>query len=59
MSAIARAAAVIGVGASILGVGLTGSTSAATSSLPTLKLALDGRTVAVSGPLQSGAVNVV
>lgn len=59
MSAISRAAAIAGVGASLLGVSLTASTSAASPGLPTLKLALNGRAVAVSGPLQSGAVNVV
>ncbi len=59
MSAIARAAAILGTVASIVGVGITSASSAANSGLPTLTLALNGRSVALSGPLQSGAVNVV
>ena len=59
MSAIARAAAILGTIASIVGVGITSASSAASSGLPTLTLALNGRSVALSGPLQSGAVNVV
>lgn len=57
--AIARAATIFGVGASILAAGMTGTTSAVTPSLPTLTLALNGRSVAVGGQLQSGAVNIV
>ena len=59
MSAIARAAAILGASASILCVGIASASSAAKPRLPTLTLALNGRTVLVSGPLQSGAVNVV
>ena len=59
MSALARAAAILGASASILGVGITSASSAAKPGLPTLTLALNGRSVAVGGPLQSGAVNVV
>ena len=59
MSAIARAAAILGASASILGVGITSVSSAASSGLPTLALALNGRSVTVGGALQSGAVNVV
>ncbi len=59
MRATARAAAVLGTVASIVAVGITSVSSAASSGLPTLRLALNGQSVAVSGPLQSGAVNVV
>jgi hypothetical protein len=59
MSAIARAVAILGVSASIVGVGITSASSAANPRLPTLTLALNGRSVTVGGPLQSGAVNVV
>ena len=59
MRAISRAAAILGAGASILAVGVTSATSAISSDLPTLRLALNGRSVMVSGPLQSGAMNVV
>ncbi len=52
------AAAVAGLAAALLGGGVAVAGTAATS-LPTLTLALNGRSVAVSGPLQSGAVNVV
>jgi hypothetical protein len=59
MSAIARAAAILGAGASILGVGITSASSAPNPRLPTLRLALNGRSIGVSGALRSGAVNVV
>jgi hypothetical protein len=59
MSAITRAAAILAAGASILAVGVTSATSALSSGLPTLRLALNGRSIDVSGPLLSGAVNVV
>ena len=59
MNPIRRAVAILGAVASILTVGVTSATSAASSGLPTLKLALNGRSVLVSGALQSGAVNVV
>lgn len=59
MSAVARAAAVLVASASILGVGIASASSAAEPELPTLTLALNGTSVVVSGPLQSGAVNVV
>jgi hypothetical protein len=59
MSAITRTAAILAAGASILAVGVTSATSAVGSGLPTLRLALNGRSIGVSGPLQSGAVNVV
>jgi hypothetical protein len=59
MSAMARAAAILGAGVSILAVGVTSATGAVGSGLPTLRLTLNGRSVDVSGPLGSGAVNVV
>lgn len=59
MSAIARAAAILVASASILGVGIASASSATEPELPTLTLALNGTSVVVSGPLQSGAVNVV
>jgi hypothetical protein len=59
MNAIAKAAAILGASASILGVGIASASSATKPELPTLTLALNGRSVVVSGPLQSGAVNVV
>ena len=59
MRATTRAAAILAAGASILAVGVTSATSAIGSGLPTLRLALNGRSVMVSGPLQSGAMNVV
>jgi hypothetical protein len=59
MSAMARAAAILGAGVSILAVGVTSATGAVGSGLPTLRLTLNGRAVDVSGPLGSGAVNVV
>jgi hypothetical protein len=59
MSAMARATAIVGAVASILGVGITSASSAAQPGLPTLTLALNGRSVTVGGPLQSGAVSVV
>lgn len=59
MSAMARAIAILGAGASILGVGITSARGAAEPGLPTLTLALNGRSVTVGGQLQSGAVNVV
>jgi hypothetical protein len=59
MSAIARAAAILGASASILGVGIASASTATKPGLPTLTLALNGRSVVVSGPPQSGAVTVV
>jgi hypothetical protein len=59
MRAIARAVAIVGASTALLALGVTTATSAPGSSLPTLRLALNGRSVIVSGPLQSGAVNVV
>jgi hypothetical protein len=59
MNPIGRAVAILGAIASIVGVGVTSVSSAASSGLPTLTLALNGRSVAVSGALESGAVNVV
>jgi hypothetical protein len=50
---------ILGAVALIVGVATTSVSSAASSGLPTLRLALDGRSVRVSGALQSGAVNVV
>jgi hypothetical protein len=49
----------ISVGASILAIGGIATTIAARPSIPTLTLALNGRSVAVSGQVQSGAVNIV
>ena len=59
MNPIGRAVAILGAVASIFAVGITSVSSAASSGLPTLTLTLNGRSVAVSGALQSGAVNVV
>ena len=59
MRVIGRAAVILGAVASIVGVGITSTTSAASSGLPTLTLTLNGRSIGVSGALQSGAVNVV
>ena len=59
MTSIATAAAVASVGASILVGGVTAAANPATSGLPTLTLALNGHSVTVGGPLQSGAANVV
>jgi hypothetical protein len=59
MTVIGRAVAILGAVASIVGVGTTSVSSAAGSGLPTLSLTLNGRSVRVSGALQSGAVNVV
>ncbi len=59
MSTFARAVALVAAGASTLAVGASTATSAASPGLPTLTLALNGRSVAVGGPLQSGAVKVV
>lgn len=59
MSAMTRAAAILCAAASILGVGVASASSANKPALPTLTLALNGKSVGVSGPLQSGAVNVV
>jgi hypothetical protein len=52
MNALASAGAILAATASILGAGMTSATRAASSGLPTLKLALNGRSIAVSGPLQ-------
>jgi hypothetical protein len=59
MNPIGRAVAILGAAAAILGVGMTSASSAASSGLPTLTLHLNGRSVGVSGALQSGAVIVV
>ena len=59
MNPIGRAIAILGAIALLVGVAVTSVSSAASSGLPTLTLALNGRSVAVSGALQSGAVNVV
>ncbi|MFZ0975156.1 MAG: hypothetical protein WAN22_23215 [Solirubrobacteraceae bacterium] len=59
MNPIGRAVAILGAVASIVAVGITSVSSAASSGLPTLTLTLNGRSVAVSGALQSGAMNVV
>jgi len=59
MKAVGRAAVILGAFVSILGVGIASTTSAASSGLPTLTLALNGRSIDVSGALQSGAVNVI
>jgi hypothetical protein len=59
MSPTGRAVAILGALASILAVGMTSVSSAASSGLPTITLTLNGRSVVVSGALQSGAVNVV
>jgi hypothetical protein len=58
-SAIARAAIIVGVGASVLAAVMSAITGAASPGLPTLRLALDGRSVAVGGQFQSGAVDIV
>jgi hypothetical protein len=50
---------ILGAVALIVGVATTSVSSAASSGLPTLRLALNGRSVRVGGALQSGAVNVV
>jgi hypothetical protein len=59
LSPICRAIAILGAVGSIVGVGITSVSSATSSSLPTLTLTLNGRSVGVSGAPQSGAVNVV
>ncbi len=59
MNPIGRAIAILGAIGLLVGVAVTSVSSAASSGLPTLTLALNGRSVAVSGALQSGAVNVV
>lgn len=56
---IARAASFAAGVASMLAIAMTAITSAAKPALPTLTLALNGRSVAVGGQLQSGAVNIV
>lgn len=53
---LAAAATVLGV---LVAGGLTAAASSAASGLPTLTLALNGKSVTVGGMLQSGAVNVV
>jgi hypothetical protein len=59
MRLAATAAAILGGAVSILAIAATTATSVTSPGLPTLTLALNGRSIAVSGPLQSGAVNVV
>jgi hypothetical protein len=56
---LAAAATVAAAVAMILTITITAVTSAASPSVPTLTLALNGRSVIVGGQLQSGAVNVV
>lgn len=57
---VSHAATAAVVGAGLFGVagGLTAAASSAASSLPTLTLALNGKTVVVGGSTVSGAVNV-
>jgi len=59
MNPIARTAAILAVVASIVGAGITSVSNATGLGLPTLTLTLNGRSIAVNGSLQSGAVNVV
>jgi hypothetical protein len=59
MSVMAKGLAILGASASIVGAGIASASSGPSSRLPTLRLALNGRSVAVSGALQSGALNVV
>jgi len=59
MSPTRRAVAILGTVASILALGVTSVSSAASAGLPTLTLTLNGRSVGVSGALQSGGVNIV
>ena len=56
IASLAATATVLGV---LAAGGVTAAASSAASGLPTLTLALNGKSVTVSGTLQSGAVNVV
>jgi hypothetical protein len=56
IASLAATATVLGV---LLAGGLAAAASSAASGLPTLTLALNGKSVTVGGTLQSGAVNVV
>ncbi|MDQ6817087.1 MAG: hypothetical protein M3018_06730 [Actinomycetota bacterium] len=58
-SHVAAAGAVAVVAVSVLAGGVATATTAASSSLPTLTLALNGKSVTVGGRTVSGAVNVV
>jgi hypothetical protein len=55
---LAATAAVVGAGVFAVAGGLTAAASSAASGLPTLTLALNGKTVVVGGSTVSGAVNV-
>lgn len=59
VSSIAKAATVASLALACLAGGVAVGAGPATSGLPTLTLALNGHSVTVGGPLQSGAVNVV
>ena len=59
MNPVTRAVAILSAVASIVGAVVAPASSAAGSGLPTLTLTLNGKSVGVSGPLQSGAVNVI
>lgn len=59
VSPIAKAATIVGVGASILAIGMIATAGAASPILPTLTLSLNGRAVLVGGQFQAGAVDVV
>ncbi|HEY1594059.1 MAG TPA: hypothetical protein VGF74_01585 [Thermoleophilaceae bacterium] len=59
IAVIVAGVAVAGAAFPALTGGVAGAGSQASSSMPTLSLTLDGRSLTVSGALQSGAVNVV
>ena len=56
---LSSSVAVACVAAAMLAACVTAAGSSVTSTLPTLTLALNGHSVTVAGPLQSGAVNVI
>jgi hypothetical protein len=56
MVSLAGTATVLGV---LVAGGLTATSSSAASGLPTLTLAMNGKSITVGGALQSGAVNIV
>jgi hypothetical protein len=56
MVSLAATATVLGV---LVAGGLTAAASSAASALPTLTLAMNGKSITVGGTLQSGAVNIV
>ena len=56
---LAATAVVVGAGIFAVAGGLSAATSSAASGLPTLTLAMNGKSITVGGTLQSGAVNVV